>query len=108
MLLDRERHQRCEPLLFAACVVATENGIGLAEFCTSRAIAQTNWEATRINGLTAMHVAATMVSGRMSDGSRNARPIATNYRSPQAGGCEISLDKKHKRAGNHCLLDRMS
>ena len=37
------------------------NGIGLAEFCTSRAIAQTNWEATRINGLTAMHVAATMV-----------------------------------------------
>ncbi|MEE2781041.1 MAG: lactate racemase domain-containing protein [Planctomycetota bacterium] len=37
------------------------NGIGLAEFCTSRAVAQTDWEATRINGLTAMHVAATMI-----------------------------------------------
>jgi hypothetical protein len=33
----------------------------LAEFCTSRAVAQTDWEATRINGLTAMHVAATMI-----------------------------------------------
>ena len=37
------------------------NGIGLAEFCTSRAVSQTDWESTRINGLTAMHVAATMI-----------------------------------------------
>jgi hypothetical protein len=37
------------------------NGIGLAEFCTARAVAETNWKVTRINGLTAMHAAAAMM-----------------------------------------------
>jgi hypothetical protein len=36
-------------------------GIGLAEFCTTRAVEQTNIEATRINCLTAGHVAAAML-----------------------------------------------
>jgi len=37
------------------------NGIGLAEFCTTRAIEETDLQATRINGMTAMHVAAAMM-----------------------------------------------
>ncbi len=36
-------------------------GIGLAEFCTTRAVAQTNIEATRINCLTGGHRAAAMM-----------------------------------------------
>jgi hypothetical protein len=36
-------------------------GIGLAEFCTRRAIEQTNIEATRINCLTAGHISAAMM-----------------------------------------------
>jgi hypothetical protein len=36
-------------------------GIGLAEFCTTRALEQVNVEATRINCLTAGHVAAAMM-----------------------------------------------
>ena len=37
------------------------SGIGLAEFCTRRAVEQTNIEATRINCLTAGHIAAAMM-----------------------------------------------
>ena len=37
------------------------NGIGLAEFCTAGAIEQTDLQATRINGITAMHPAAAMM-----------------------------------------------
>jgi hypothetical protein len=37
------------------------SGIGLAEFCTRRAIEQTNIEATRINCLTAGHISAAMM-----------------------------------------------
>jgi hypothetical protein len=37
------------------------SGIGLAEFCTRRAYEQTNMEATRINCLTAGHIAAAMM-----------------------------------------------
>lgn len=36
-------------------------GIGLAEFCTRRAVEQTNVEATRINCLTAGHISAAMM-----------------------------------------------
>lgn len=36
-------------------------GIGLAEFCTRRAVEQTNIEATRINCLTAGHISAAMM-----------------------------------------------
>ncbi len=36
-------------------------GFGLAEFCTRRALEQTNVEATRINCLTAGHIAAAMM-----------------------------------------------
>jgi hypothetical protein len=36
-------------------------GIGLAEFCTTRAVQQTNIEMTRINCLTAGHIAAAMM-----------------------------------------------
>ncbi len=37
------------------------SGIGLAEFCTRRALAQTNQQYTRVNCLTAGHVAAAMM-----------------------------------------------
>ncbi len=37
------------------------SGIGLAEFCTTRVLAQTNIEATRINCLTAGHISAAMM-----------------------------------------------
>lgn len=36
-------------------------GIGLAEFCTARAIEETDLNATRINGMTAMHTTAAML-----------------------------------------------
>jgi len=60
----REEFPKVKRIMIRGLTEATHGnaaGIGLAEFCTRRAIEQTNVESTRINCLTAGHISAAML-----------------------------------------------